>query len=76
MQKLLIFSLILLSGIMFFLGLNWGKHIERIDSPVQTKIEITKIIVTKIVTPTLEITKKPNVLPTTQTPSDIQEVDL
>ena len=73
MQKLLTFSLILLSGIMFFLGLNWGKHVERIDAPA--KIVITEIIVTKIVTPTIEPSKKPTALPT-QIPSDTPEVGL
>jgi len=75
MQKVVIFSLILLSGVTFFLGLNLGKQIEQIDSPIKATVYVTETEIIKIVTPTLEITKKPTVIPT-QTPSDIPEADL
>ena len=56
MQRFVYFSLFLLIILAFFLGLNWGKHVQEIDTPVKTKIAITKIMVTRIVTPTVTVT--------------------
>lgn len=76
MHKAVIFSLILLSGVTFFLGLNWGKQVQKIDTPNQVTVYVTKIEITKIVTPTLTTTLVPTKSQITQIPSDTPEADL
>jgi len=76
MQKAVIFSLVLLSGITFFLGLNWGKQVQKIDTPNQVTVYVTRIEITKIVTPTSATTPTPTVRPTIETVNDTPEADL
>ncbi|OGK64983.1 hypothetical protein A2313_02800 [Candidatus Roizmanbacteria bacterium RIFOXYB2_FULL_41_10] len=63
MQRFVYFSLFLLIILAFFFGLNLGKRVQEIDTPVKTKIAITKIMVTRIVTPTVTVT-----IPVTKAP--------
>lgn len=62
MMRLVNFSLVLLIIIAFFFGLNLGKRIQAIDTPIKTVI--TKIIVTKIVTPTPSLKPTQPIVPT------------
>lgn len=45
MNRLTVFSLIMLSIITFFLGLNIGKVVQKEDTPY--KIAVTKILITE-----------------------------
>lgn len=76
MQKVVIFSLVLLSVVTFFLGLNWGKQVQKIDTPNQVTVYVTKIEITKIVTPTGATTLTPTVKPTVETVNDTPGADL
>lgn len=53
MQKTVIFSLLLLVLVAFFSGLNLGKKIQSVDTPVKTVV--TKIVVTRVYTPTVTL---------------------
>ncbi len=73
MQRAVTVSLLLLALITFFLGLNLGKRIQQIDTPIYTTVVVTRIQVTKVITPTLsQVTEKP--IPLTQIlPNDTPE---